>query len=238
MADTKTTALTELASAAATDILYIVDDPGGTPLSKKITVANLHAAGDARTATLTNKTIDGDNNTITNLVIGAEVTGASTSLTDTADITYNADTDVSGNDWVVDEDDMSSDLATKVPTQQSVKAYADTNFEPLGEVTAINTQTDDYTLALSDKGKIVEMNKATANTLTIPTNASVAFPTGSRVDIVQYGAGTTTIAGDTGVTVNGASAGSGDMSEQYGAVTLYKRGTDEWIVIGAIGAVS
>ena len=53
-----------------------------------------------------------------------------------------------------------------------------TNLEPLGEVTAINTQTGTtYTLALADKGKIVEMNNASANTLTIPTNASVAFPT-------------------------------------------------------------
>jgi len=41
MADTKTTALTELTAALTSDILYIVDDPGGTPLSKKITLANL-----------------------------------------------------------------------------------------------------------------------------------------------------------------------------------------------------
>lgn len=36
-----------------------------------------------------------------------------------------ADTDVSGNSWVLDEDTMASDSATKVPTQQSVKAYVD-----------------------------------------------------------------------------------------------------------------
>ena len=113
------------------------------------------------------------------------------------------------------------------------------NFEPLGEVTAINTQTGTtYTLALADKGKIVEMNNASANTVTIPTNASVAFPTGSRVDIVQYGAGATTVEGDTGVTVNGVSAGSGDLDAQYAGVTLYKRATDEWIVVGGIGAVA
>lgn len=40
-------------------------------------------------------------------------------------LTKNADTDISANSWVVDEDTMSSDLATKVPTQQSVKAYVD-----------------------------------------------------------------------------------------------------------------
>ncbi len=40
-ADTKTTALVELTTVVDADILYIVDDPGVTPLSKKITVLNL-----------------------------------------------------------------------------------------------------------------------------------------------------------------------------------------------------
>lgn len=74
---------------------------------------------------LTNKTIDWNNNTVSNLVIGSEVTGASTSLTDTADITYNADTDISANWWVLDEDNFISNSNTKVPTQQSVKSYVD-----------------------------------------------------------------------------------------------------------------
>jgi hypothetical protein len=39
----------------------------------------------------------------------------------------NTNSDVSGNSWVIDEDDMTSDSATKVPTQQSVKAYVDAN---------------------------------------------------------------------------------------------------------------
>ncbi|MFO7936004.1 MAG: hypothetical protein R6V06_00100 [Kiritimatiellia bacterium] len=44
---------------------------------------------------------------------------------DTNDATLNTDADISGNTWVIDEDDLDSDLDTKVPTQQSVKAYVD-----------------------------------------------------------------------------------------------------------------
>jgi len=42
-----------------------------------------------------------------------------------SDVVLKADTDVSANGWVIDEDDLSSNLDTKVPTQQSVKAYVD-----------------------------------------------------------------------------------------------------------------
>lgn len=41
------------------------------------------------------------------------------------DAVLTADTDVSGAGWVLDEDNMASNDATKVPTQQSVKAYVD-----------------------------------------------------------------------------------------------------------------
>lgn len=43
----------------------------------------------------------------------------------TDDVTLNTDADISARSWVVDEDNMASNLDTKVPTQQSVKAYVD-----------------------------------------------------------------------------------------------------------------
>ena len=39
----------------------------------------------------------------------------------------NTDTSTSSMDFVIDEDNMASNSATKVPTQQSVKAYVDAN---------------------------------------------------------------------------------------------------------------
>lgn len=104
---------------------------------------------------------------------------------------------------------------------------------------SINAQTGtSYTGVLSDEGKVVTMDNASANTFTIPANSSVAYPTGTIINVIQKGAGTTTIAGDTGVTLNGVSAGSGDVGNQYGAVALIKIATDTWIASGNIGTVA
>lgn len=116
---------------------------------------------------------------------------------------------------------------------------ADNAVTPAKAQGSVNAQTGtSYTLVLGDDLKVVTMSNASANTLTIPTNASVAFATGARIDVVMLGAGTTTITGDTGVTVNGVSAGSGDIDAQYKGCSLIKTGTDTWVAVGAIGTVS
>jgi len=51
-----------------------------------------------------------------------------------ATVTLNADADVSGNTWVLDEDTLASDSSTKLATQQSIKAYVDTQISGLGNV--------------------------------------------------------------------------------------------------------
>jgi hypothetical protein len=92
-----------------------------------------------------------------------------------------------------------------------------------------------YTLTLTDRGGLVTMNNAGANTLTIPVNAAVAFPVGTIVSVIQLGAGTTTIAGDTGVTVNGVPGGSGSIGSRFQAAALLKMDTDTWTVSGDFG---
>jgi len=94
----------------------------------------------------------------------------------------------------------------------------------------INTQTASYTLVLGDAGKTVEMNVAGANNLTVPLNSSVAFPVGTYINIVQIGAGQTTVVATGGVTIRTITGLK--IPSQYGGATLYKRGTDEWVIIG------
>jgi hypothetical protein len=94
------------------------------------------------------------------------------------------------------------------------------------------------TLALGDAGDFITFENASASTCTIPTNASVAFPTGTEIDIVWLGAGEVTIEGDTGVTLNGVSAGSTAITAQYGGATIKKIATDTWLVFGKINDVA
>jgi len=99
-----------------------------------------------------------------------------------------------------------------------------------------SAQTASYTLVLADKDKLVEVSNASANTVTIPTNATVAYPIGTQIHILQTGAGQTTVSGAGGVTVNstGATAASPKLRVQWSAATAIKRSTDTWVVVGDI----
>jgi hypothetical protein len=106
---------------------------------------------------------------------------------------------------------------------------------PSGDPTlTINAQTASYTLVLTDASKLVEVSNASANTVTIPLNSSVAFPTGTQISILQTGAGQTTIAGTSGVTVN-ATPGL-KLRAQWSAATLVKRAENTWVALGDLSA--
>jgi hypothetical protein len=106
-------------------------------------------------------------------------------------------------------------------------------------VLGLNAQTGTaYTLALTDVARLVTMENAASNTLTIPANATVAFPVGSALTGAQIGAGVTRIQGAAGVTLNGVVAGGGNISAQWSSVMFVKIATNTWIAIGSIGAVT
>ncbi|MEO9179566.1 MAG: hypothetical protein ABI221_01625, partial [Candidatus Saccharimonadales bacterium] len=98
-----------------------------------------------------------------------------------------------------------------------------------GAVLPINAQTGTtYTFVKADAGKLVTASNASAQTHTIPANASVAFPIGCRLTIAEIGAGALTVVGATGVTVNGVSAGSlGCATNQ--TIVANKIATNTWV---------
>lgn len=99
--------------------------------------------------------------------------------------------------------------------------------------------TNAYTLALGDQGDILlASNGATAGTISIPTNASVAFPVGTQITVIQTGSGQLTIQAATPATTTVASTGATSTAPklrvQNSSATCIKTGTDTWYVVGDI----
>ena len=105
---------------------------------------------------------------------------------------------------------------------------------------ALNAQTGTtYTFVLTDSNNtLVTASNASAQTYSIPTNANVAYPIGSQINIIAIGAGQVTInavtSGTTTVLSNGAVAAAPKLRVQYSSATCIKVATDTWYVIGDI----
>lgn len=117
----------------------------------------------------------------------------------------------------------SSDLVSAYPGVSSTLATRVDDISIKGN--GLNDQTGvSYTLVLTDGGKTVTLSNASAVTVTIPTNTSVAFPLGTEINFVNKGAGTVTIQPTGGVTLNG-----GNLTlPQFAAVQLVKLDTNTW----------
>ena len=100
---------------------------------------------------------------------------------------------------------------------------------------AINNQTADYTLALSDGlSTYVRMNKASGINLTVPLNATVAFTIGTQIPVRQVGAGQLTIVAAMGVTINTPTTLL--LLGQGASAQLIKTATDTWDLSGSLAA--
>lgn len=88
-----------------------------------------------------------------------------------------------------------------------------------------------YTLALSDQLTVIEFLANTAVTVTVPLNASVAFPIGTVIDLLQYGAGTLTINPATSGVLLRSANGLRSRAE-FSIIAIRKRATDEWVIAG------
>lgn len=111
-------------------------------------------------------------------------------------------------------------------------------FNGLTSFTVGTANTTDYTAVIADAYQVLEiMNKATAIAFKIPTNASVAFPVGTAITVLNIGAGTCTISavtpGTTTILSAGATAASPTLG-QYKTAVCIKTAADTWYVVGSI----
>jgi hypothetical protein len=98
--------------------------------------------------------------------------------------------------------------------------------------------TADYTAVLADQYQALEiMNKATAIAFKIPTDASVAFPVGTAITVLNIGVGACTISAVTSGTTTVLSSGAVPAAPtlaQYKSAVCIKTAANNWVVVGGI----
>ena len=157
------------------------------------------------------------------------ITGAATTI-DTENLTASRALVSDGSGKVAVSSVTSTELGYVSGVTSAVQTQVDSK---TAKLITTNRQTASYTLVLSDADKLVEMNVATANNLTIPLNSSVAFSTGTQILLAQYGAGQTTIVATSGVTIR-SNGGKLKLNAQYSGATLVKIAENEWYLFGDI----
>ena len=126
-------------------------------------------------------------------------------------------------------------LLTMVDVAAEIDATIASDVPPLINTLTINSQTGTtYTFVLTDAGKYVRLDNADAITLTVPDNATVAFPVGTHISIRQGGAGQVTVGG-AGVTLN--TAETLKLRKIGSSATLIKVATDTWDITGDLELV-
>jgi hypothetical protein len=137
------------------------------------------------------------------------------------DLTDNVDIDdINTNMDIIDG--AMNDNATDIGVLQTDVVTLTREIQETAERTAA------YTIALDDAGKIVQMNASSAVDVTVPLNSAVAFPIGSIVGVYNRSSDDVTVVGDSGVDVRNAGS-----VPQFGEVSLRKRATNEWVMVGA-----
>ena len=101
----------------------------------------------------------------------------------------------------------------------------------VGQAVDLDRKTADYTLVLTDAGKVIEINSGSSENVTIPPNSSVAFPTGTQIVIVRLGAGAVVIVEGSGVTTR-SDGDKAKIKSQYSSCVLIKHETNEWYILG------
>lgn len=94
-----------------------------------------------------------------------------------------------------------------------------------------NARVASYTLVLSDQSKVIEVDSTSSTVITIPADASVNFPIGTFIAVLQTNTGQVSIAGS-GFTPSYPPSLGLKLRERWSMATLIKRGTNSWVVSG------
>lgn len=152
---------------------------------------------------------------------------------------------VSGKSYEIDGNTVisSSGLGSSVVSSNLTSVGTLTSLTVSGNVSvtgsvvdhsSISQQSSSFTLAIGDDGKTIESNVSSPNTLviSIPTDASVNFPIGTSIDIIQTGNGKTQIAAVTPANTTVNSASGFYLRTQWSTATLFKRAVNNWVLFG------
>jgi len=105
-----------------------------------------------------------------------------------------------------------------------------------GDNANLSAKTANFSLALVDSGKTLDVESSTSVTITIPKNSTVPFPVGTQFGIIQTGAGQVSFAGeDIAVTILSKNSNK-KISSRYSPATLIKRSENTWILLGDLTA--
>jgi hypothetical protein len=96
-------------------------------------------------------------------------------------------------------------------------------------------KTANYTLALGDEGKVLDIDSTSNLTVEIPLASAAPFPIGTQIDILRSNTGDVTIVAASGVTLQSGSSFV-KLALRWSAGTLLKRGLNEWVLIGDLAA--
>jgi hypothetical protein len=129
------------------------------------------------------------------------------------------------------------ELAAALGDDANFAASVTTNLGlKVDSLTPISQKTSSYTLSsLTERDDLIEMGSASALTLTIPTDATLNFPIGTSIDILQTGAGQVTIAPVSGTVTVNATPGL-KLRTTWSSCTLLKRAANTWVVFGDLSA--
>ena len=133
---------------------------------------------------------------------------------------------VSGTDYLAP--------STKGAANGLASLDGDSKLSPEQASARIVSVTANKTLALTDAGSLQKVEGSSPRTITIPTNSSAAFPTGTEIEILRYGSGAVSIAAASGVTIRCAET-THTIAKQYGGVSLKKLAANEWLLMGNLG---